>query len=97
MRPTEIVIFCDASEDAFGAVAYTSVIALPWIRGQSRQYKSFVANRVAEIQNQTDPADRRHLPGEQKIADILSRGIGVNDLEGDWKNGQDSLRLPEEE
>ena len=23
MRPTEIVIFCDTSEDAFGAVAYT--------------------------------------------------------------------------
>ena len=159
MRPTEIVIFCDASENAFGAVAYTrweeddgthgvkfisaksrvaplknlsiprlelqaavvasrlyatvkeemsvqfkrviflsdSIIALSWIRGQSRQYKSFVANRVAEIQSQTDPSDWHHIPGEHNVADKVSRGVGVNGLEGDWKNGPAFLQLPEEE
>ncbi|XP_014681598.1 PREDICTED: uncharacterized protein LOC106821347 [Priapulus caudatus] len=117
--PVELVIFCDASEDAFRAVAYTrweesegifgvrflsaksrvaplkclsiprlelqaaviasrlcgtirkemsvdfesvvflsdSIIALSWIRGQSRQYKTFVANRVSEIQSSTDPSE----------------------------------------
>ncbi|KAJ8019123.1 hypothetical protein HOLleu_42503 [Holothuria leucospilota] len=41
-----------------------SIIALSWIRGQSRQYKSFVANRVSEIQSRTDPSDWRHVPGK---------------------------------
>ncbi|PIK44782.1 hypothetical protein BSL78_18362 [Apostichopus japonicus] len=137
MKPTEIIIFCDASEDAFGAVAYTrweeddgnhgvrfisaksrvaplkylsiprlelqaavvasrlyatikeemsvqferviflsdSIIALSWIRGQSRQYKSFVANRVAEIQSQTDPSDWRHIPGEHNLQTKCLEGL----------------------
>ncbi|XP_077865378.1 uncharacterized protein LOC144351973 [Saccoglossus kowalevskii] len=74
-----------------------SVIAYCWIRGQSRQYKSFVANRVSEIQSQTDPSDWRHIPGEFNIADKISRGINVNSLVGDWKNGPAFLLLPEAE
>ncbi|XP_033111024.1 uncharacterized protein LOC117112079 [Anneissia japonica] len=74
-----------------------SIIALSWIRGQSRLYKSFVANKVAEIQNKTDPADWRHIPGEHNIADQVSRGIKVKDLEHDWKNGPAFLKLPEEQ
>ncbi|PIK60776.1 hypothetical protein BSL78_02256 [Apostichopus japonicus] len=74
-----------------------SIIALSWIRGQSRQYKSFVANRVAEIQSQTDPSDWRHIPGEHNVADKVSRGVSVKDLKGAWKDGPAFLRLPEEE
>ncbi|XP_033127085.1 uncharacterized protein LOC117124857 [Anneissia japonica] len=158
-KAAELIIFCDASEDAFGTVAYTrwedfngdvgvrfisaksrvapvkhlsmprlelqaavmasrlyatlkeemslkfdrviffsdSIIAFSWIRGQSRLYRSFVANRVAEIQNQTDPADWRHIPGEHNIADQASRGIKVKDLEHDWKNGPAFLKLPDEQ
>ncbi|XP_014672987.1 PREDICTED: uncharacterized protein LOC106813369 [Priapulus caudatus] len=74
-----------------------SIIALSWIRGQSRPYKSFVANRVSEIQGSTDPSYWRHIPGEFNVADKVSRWIGVKDLEGDWKNGPAFLLLPEEE
>ncbi|XP_014667636.1 PREDICTED: uncharacterized protein LOC106809165 [Priapulus caudatus] len=150
-RPTGIVVFCDASEAAFGAVAYIrweeddgnydvrfvsaksrvaplraisiprlelqssvlaarlyatvmeemsvkpdravflsdSIIALSCIRGQSRQFKSFVANRVSEVQIQTDPSDWRRVK--------VSRGIAIDDLEGEWRNGPAFLRLPEEE
>ncbi|XP_071950794.1 uncharacterized protein [Antedon mediterranea] len=132
-KPPELIVFCDASENAFGSVAHTrwedtehkfevrfisaksrvaplkqlsmprlelqaavvasrlystikeemtvsfdrvvffsdSIIVLSWIRGQSRLYKSFVANRVAEIQGHTDPSDWRHIPGENNIAMFL--------------------------
>ena len=72
-----------------------SVIALSWIKGQSRQYKPFVANRVAEIQGCTDPSDWRHIPGEYNVADKISRGVNVDDLQGEWKSGPDFLRWPE--
>ena len=74
-----------------------SIITLCWIRGRSRQYKPFVANRVAEIQGSTDPSDWRHVPGEFNIADKVSRGVGVEDLSGEWKSGPEFLRLPEEQ
>ena len=32
-----------------------SVNVLWWVRGRSRNFKSFVANRVGEIHNSTDP------------------------------------------
>ncbi|XP_033109616.1 uncharacterized protein LOC117110895 [Anneissia japonica] len=60
-----------------------SIIALSWIRGQSRLYKPFVANRVSEIQGNTDPSDWKHIPGEFNIADKVSRGVSVSDLKGE--------------
>jgi hypothetical protein len=33
-----------------------------WIRGHSRQYKMFVAHRVGEIHENTNPKQRRYVP-----------------------------------
>ena len=34
-----------------------------WVRNHSRQFKPFVANRIAEIQRSTSPEQWRHVPG----------------------------------
>ena len=49
-------------------------VALQWIRGKSRQYKTFVGNRVERVHELTDPVVWRWCPGEQNPADIPSRG-----------------------
>ena len=33
-----------------------------------------------------DPSDWRHIPGEYHIADKISRGFRVQDLQGSWKD-----------
>ena len=61
---------------------------LYWIRGCSRKFKPFVANRVGEIQSLTDPEQWRHVPTKQNPADLLTRGLSVSiriDEESWWK------------
>ena len=60
-----------------------------WIQGHSRQLKPFVANRVAEIQRKSDPAQWRHVPGEQNPADNATRGLDLKNLsaESHWFQG----------
>lgn len=53
---------------------------LYWIRGRSRNFKPFVANRVGEIQSSADPEQWRHVPTSLNPADILSRGMKAGDL-----------------
>ena len=33
-----------------------------WIQGQSRRYKTFIANRVSEIHQKSSPRQWRHVP-----------------------------------
>ena len=39
-----------------------SANVLWWIRGRSREFKPFVANRIGEIQSNTNPDQWRHVP-----------------------------------
>ena len=73
-----------------------SMIVLAWICSQARGFKPFVSVRVGEIQNNSDPSQWRHVPGEMNVADDVSRGILVQDLSERWKNGPEFLRLLEE-
>ena len=61
------------------SVEYTcwtdSTVALAWIRGDASRWKQFVANRVREIQDLTDPSHWRHCPGKDNPADLTTRGI----------------------
>ena len=72
-----------------------SKIVLAWICSETRRFKPFVSVRVGEIQDNSDPAQWRHVPGEQNVADEVSRGIPVESLTGRWQYGPDFLRLPE--
>ena len=49
-----------------------SMNVLWWIRGRSRQFKPFVANRVAEIQSNSDLDQWRHVLTSKNPADLLS-------------------------
>ena len=48
-----------------------SMNVLWWIRGSSRSFKPFVANRVGEIQTATDPKQWRYVPKNKNPTDLL--------------------------
>ena len=50
---------------------------------------------MGEIQSNTDPNQWKHIPSQDNVADDLSRGIRVNELEGRWKHGPEFLYQPE--
>ena len=74
-----------------------SAITLSWIRSQSRKYKPFVSSRIGEIQSISNPCQWRHIPGEVNVADDVSRGVSVQELNGRWNNGPGFLHLDESE
>ena len=57
-----------------------STNVLYWVRNQSRIFKPFVANRVAEIQRESNPDQWRHVPGEFNPADLPTRGVSATEL-----------------
>ncbi|GBM30585.1 hypothetical protein AVEN_27619-1 [Araneus ventricosus] len=71
-----------------------STIVLHWIKGSASKYKQFVANRVIEIQETTDPISWRHCSGKHNPADVLTRGLASRDLITfiKWWHGPEWLR-----
>ena len=57
-----------------------SLNMLWWVRGRSREFKPFVANRVGEIQTYSSPEQWNYMPTNQNPVDILSRGMKAIDL-----------------
>ncbi|XP_028414792.1 uncharacterized protein LOC114537879 [Dendronephthya gigantea] len=57
-----------------------STNVLYWVRNQSRAFKPFVANRVAEIQRHSNPEQWRHIPGGINPADLPTRGLSATNL-----------------
>ncbi len=76
-----------------------SSIVLAWIRTTPNVLKTFVATRIAIIQNLTDSQDWRHVPSQENPADHLSRGLYPNQiLESDmWWHGPRFLKTPSSE
>ena len=70
-----------------------------WIRGQSRNYKPFVAHRIGEIHQDTNPTQWRHVPTATNPADYGTRGLTVAELNNNdcWWNGPKFLRGPREQ
>ena len=68
-----------------------------WIRGHSRQFKPFVANRIGEIQTHTAPKQWRYVPTLKNPADVISRGQHVEMLKtnAQWWEGPDFLQKSE--
>ena len=75
-----------------------SMDVIYWVQGHSRRLKSFVANRVAEIQRKTSPAQWRHVPGEKHPADDATSGLDLRDMstESRWVQGPSFLHEGEE-
>ena len=67
--------------DGVKMYAYTdSRVVLHWIKGNASQWKTFVANRVAEIQQIISPKSWHHCPGKDNPADCVTRGMLAQDL-----------------
>ncbi|XP_043488608.1 uncharacterized protein LOC122515358 [Polistes fuscatus] len=57
-----------------------STIALAWIRSPSRNWTTFVANRVAEIQERIPNSKWGHVSSAENPADFISRGVTPTEL-----------------
>ena len=64
-----------------------------WIQGQSRRYKTFVANRISEIHQKSNPRQWRHVPTDLNCADDATRGLRAKELSSDhrWFSGPQFL------
>ena len=70
-----------------------------WIRGQSREYKPFIAHRVGEIHECSVPRQWRYVPTNVNPADHGTRGLTVEELANTspWWNGPEFLKRSEDE
>src|SRR6185503_3988674 len=73
-----------------------SSTALKWIAGSSSRWKTFVANRVSEIQTLLKHQQWRYVKTTENPADLLTRGISASDLKSSklWWNGPEWLSSP---
>lgn len=76
-----------------------STITLCWIKGSPSRWKTFIANRVSEIQSITNTNDWRHVSSEENPADLISRGTTISDIINSsfWWQGPDWLSLDHNE
>ncbi|XP_026735912.1 uncharacterized protein LOC113499598 [Trichoplusia ni] len=75
-----------------------SSTVLQWIKAEPRKFKTFVANRLAEIEDTTKPRDWRWVPTKENPADDATRGTPVEySHHSRWFQGPSFLRQPEEE
>ena len=78
-----------------------STLTLQYIKNEKTRFKTFVANRVTEIREVTEPSQWHHIAGDENPADIMTRGVfNVQDLlKGDskrsWLKGPACLKNDE--
>ncbi|XP_050079493.1 uncharacterized protein LOC126567309 [Anopheles maculipalpis] len=70
-----------------------STVTLKWIASPPNTWKTFVANRVAEVQRFSHPRQWRHVPGSSNPADLVSRGMSAANFikSRQWHSGPDWL------
>ncbi|XP_076301920.1 uncharacterized protein LOC143220059 [Lasioglossum baleicum] len=70
-----------------------STVVLGWLRKQPSNLKTFVANRVADIQRKTDIQSWRYIRSADNPADLISRGITAAEFNNNvlWRNGPEWL------
>lgn len=75
-----------------------SMITLHWINTAPYLLKTFVANRVADINCKTNASDWRHVRSHDNPADLLSRGILPSEFKGAhlWIKGPSWLSSEEQ-
>lgn len=75
-----------------------SEIVLCWLRKAPHDLKTFVANRVAKVQTITSSASWAHVSSTDNPADLLSRGMSMEDFvqSSHWFHGPKWLTEPVE-
>lgn len=71
-----------------------SMVVLAWLRKLPCHWKTFVANRVSQIQNVLGPSNWKYVPSAENPADVSSRGIMPSQLVSHplWWHGPNWLR-----
>ncbi|XP_076661051.1 uncharacterized protein LOC143364796 [Halictus rubicundus] len=66
-----------------------STVVLGWLKKQPSTLKTFVANRVADIQRKTDIQSWRQVRSTNNPADLISRGTTAVEFNNNhlWRNG----------
>ena len=86
---------CPVMNVLLGTVTFwvDSLNVICWIQGQSRDYKPFVANRVGEIHEYSNPQQWRYVSTKENPADRATRGVSVSQLVSDelWWHGPQFL------
>ncbi|GFU69656.1 uncharacterized protein TNCV_2559461 [Trichonephila clavipes] len=72
-------------------IVQNSTIALTWIKTEPHKLKTFVSNRVAEIQALSKNYHWKHVSSKNNPADLISRGCNVDELLKNemWFSGPD--------
>ncbi|XP_055633346.1 uncharacterized protein LOC129773726 [Toxorhynchites rutilus septentrionalis] len=87
------------STEFSGSVVFwtDSSVVLHWINSPSFAWKTFVSNRISEIQKLSDGHTWRHVPSEMNPADQISRGAQPKQILNDklWWHGPEFLLKPE--
>ncbi|XP_055622150.1 uncharacterized protein LOC129765752 [Toxorhynchites rutilus septentrionalis] len=75
-----------------------STVVLQWMKAPPRTWKTFVANRISEIQATTHGFPWLHVAGIENPADLLSRGFPADELVtcDKWLHGPSWLHGPKE-
>lgn len=60
-------------------------IALYWVKECTKCWKQFIANRIMDVQDKTDPKFWFHFRSKGKPADFITKGISVVSLIGNEK------------
>ena len=73
-----------------------STNVLHWINTPANFLRTFVSNRVGQIQAHSEPIQWRHVPTDQNPADIATRDISLKDMVADtrWWKGPEWLIKP---
>ena len=73
-----------------------SMIVKEMLKKSSYGFNTFVGLRVGEIQQKCDYEDWHHIPSQENISDILTKGAVPNELGPDsvWQKGPHWLVLP---
>lgn len=59
--------------------------SLQYIKNRTKCFQTFVANRVAEIQDTTSPEQWYHIPGAINPGDDCSRGVSAQYFQTDCR------------
>ncbi|XP_026829828.1 uncharacterized protein LOC113563035 [Ooceraea biroi] len=72
-----------------------STVVLAWISQHPSRWRTFVANRVAEVQEQLASCEWHHVPTDCNPADCASRGVLANEIGTHplWWHGPSWLKL----